>query len=177
MFKYVSYTPMTDAYTTHIFNEKDDKCKVHRFDVPYVSIECDNEADFNALMAYQNPIINATEIDKTQFTDLVQHSDQVKRMYDVANEQYAKDMKAVNNLYTQDEIDSWAMQVAEAKAVKDGSKEVTPFLTAFSSDRGISLSNAADEVLAKSKEYSNFSASKLKLKRATVKKLKAVVGM
>ena len=177
MFKYVRYTPFTDQYTTHEFNEKNDKCKVHRFDVPYVSVECDNEADFNALMAYQNPIINATEIDKAQFTDLVQHSDQVKRMYNVVNEQYSSELAPYSVRYSEEESMTWAAQVAEANAVLTGTAAETPYLTALATDRTVTLEQAAHNVLENKTAYDTYSAKALTRKWNSLAALKREVGL
>jgi len=177
MFKYVSYTPMTDAYTTHEFNEKDDKCKVHRFDVPYVSAECESEEDFLDLMAYQNPLIEAVEITKVEFEDLVKHSDQVSRMYDVANEQYRKDLEPVTKKYSQEEMNSWPVQSIEANAIISGEEADTPYLDALALDEDITVEEAAAKVLLNKSEYDNADAVAQTSKRKTLSELKMKVGM
>jgi len=177
MFKYIKYTPMTDDYTTHIFNEVNDKCKVHRFDVPYVSVEYTDEADFTALMAAQNIIISATEITKIEFSDMVQLSDQVKRIYETANNQFSIDMKVISEKYMQEERDTWSIQIEEANAVKAGTAVSTPFLSALSIDEGISIDEAANKILAIKSDYSIYSSECLKRKWNTVTALKTEVGI
>ena len=177
MFKYVRYTPMTDEHTTHVFNEKDDKCKVHRFDVPHVSVECQKEEDFTELMAYQNPLITAVEIDKIEFEDLVQHSDQVKRMYAVVNEQYSRELQPISAKYSKEERETWPSQTAEANAVKDGTATDTPYLSALAHDEGITLEQAADRILANKAEYDQHSSESLTRKWNTLTELKEEVGL
>ena len=177
MFKYVSYTPMTDAYTTHEFNENDDKCKVHRFDVPYVSIECESEEDFVELMAYQKPFIGAVEITKEEFTELVQYSDQVKRMYDVVNGEYEKDLRPVSVKYSKEERDTWPSQIAEANTVKEGTATDTPYLSALALDESITLEQAADRVLGNKVDYDAHSSQSLTKKWNALAVLKSEVGL
>jgi len=177
VFKYVSFTPITDEYTTHIFNEKNDKCTVHRFDVPYVSVSFEDESDFTELMAYQNPDIGASEITKEAFESLVLHSDQVNRMYAVVNDQYSKDLLVVSNKYCQEERDTWPAQTEEAHAVKDGTATETPYLTSLSEVEGISLEQAADKVLGNKAEYDEHSSAALTKKRDALSALKSEVGL
>jgi hypothetical protein len=177
MFKYVKFTPFTDEYTTHEFIEWDEKCKVHRFDVPYVSVECATEADFTELMGKQTPSIEALEITQAEFVDMVQHSVQVKRMYDVANEKYVNECAAITAKYTQEEISTWGVQVDEAEAVKAGTATATPFLSALAADEGITLVQAADKILALRDANASYTANALTNKWNTLKALKAEVGL
>ncbi|MDM5264670.1 hypothetical protein PF327_10735 [Sulfurovum sp. XTW-4] len=177
MFKYVRYTPMTDEFTTHTFNELNENCKIHRFDVPYVSVECSTDADFAALMASQNPIIEAIEITQAEFSDMVQHSIQVKRMYDIANEQYTKECAVITSKYTHDEISTWSVQVAEAEAVKAGTAISTPFLDALATDESITITAAADKILLLRDQNAVYTAGCLARKWSTLKALKAEVGL
>jgi len=177
MFKYVSYTPMTDDYTTHVFNELNDKCKVNRFDVPYVSVEYTDDKDFSDLMLHQNTAIGAVEITKEEFEDLVKHSDQVTRMYAVVNEQYISDLSAISAKYSQEERDTWPAQTVEANAVKEGTEVETPYLTALSEDENITLEQAADSVLSNKAEYDQYSSESLTRKREQLAVLKSEVGL
>jgi hypothetical protein len=177
MFKYVKYIPVTDAHTTHVFNELNEKCKVHRFDVPCVSIEYTDEKDFTELMASQNKDIVAVELQKAEFIALVKHSDQVKRMYDVANDDFKREMKLLLGKYTQEEINTWSTQVEEAMQIKNGLPGETPFLLSLSGEENITVSEAAEKILMSKKAYATHSADCLKRKRNTVKKLKAEVGI
>ena len=177
MFKYISYTPFTDEYTTHEFNELNDKCKVHRFDVPYVSVEYEKEADFTALMKAQNKNISAVEITREAFFDMVQYSDQYKRMRDVANEQYQKEMKGISEKYTAEERDTWSSQVAEAKKVKEGTSDATPYVSALSVSDGITLNEAADIILGNKTTYDDYAAGALSRKWDTFNELTAEVGL
>ena len=177
MFKYVSFTPFTDEYTTHVFNEKDDKCKVHRFDVPYVSVEYTNKSDFTELMGCQNQDIGAIEITKEEFVDLVQHSDQVQRMYDVSNVQYSGEMKIISEKYSQEERDTWPSQTAEATAVKEGTTTVTPYLSALAADENITIEQAADRILNNKTAYDSHASDCLTRKWATLTTLKSEVGL
>lgn len=177
MFKYVKYVPFTDEHTTHEFLEKDERCTLHRFDVPYVSIECDSEEGFMELMAYQNASIEATEITQAEFADMVQHSTQVKRMYDVANEQYVKECAAIKSKYTQEEIDTWNIQIAEAEAVKKKLTAPTPFLDALAEDESITLDAAADKILYLRDQNATYTAAALARKWQKLKELKAEVGL
>lgn len=97
MFKYVAYTKVTDEFTTHEFREMNEKCKVNRFDVPYVSVEFENAADFTELMANQNPLIQATEITQQEFDIAVYNSAQMQRVRSVA--------KKTGKIYTIDGVD------------------------------------------------------------------------
>lgn len=177
MFKYVTYTPMTDQYTTHEFNELNDKCKVHRFDVPYVSVECENEEDFAELMAAQFPAIQPTEVTKDAFFDMVQYSDQYLRMLDMANEQYKKEMEHIASKYTEEERSTWPSQVEEARKVKDGTTEPTPYISALSKSNGSTLDEAADIVLGNKKAYDDYAAAALSRKWDALDALKEKVGL
>jgi len=177
MFKYVRYIPITDENTTHVFNELNEKCKVNRFDVPCVSVEYENEADFSEIMEYQGDSIEAVEITKEEFSELVQDSDQVKRMYDVANEQYQNETKPISRKYSQEERDTWPSQVAEANAVKMGNTSATPYLTALANDGNITIEASAEMVLAKKEQNDIYASSCLARKWATLASLKKEVGL
>ena len=177
MFKYVKYVPFTDEFTTHEFLGKNEKCKIHRFDVPYVAVECESEADFIELIAYQNVSIEATEVTHAEFADMVQLSAQVKRMYDVANAQYAKECESIKAKYTQEEIDTWPVQIAEAESVKAGTAVLAPYLDALAADEGITLDAAADKILSLRDENAAKTAAALGRKWQKLKELKTEVGL
>lgn len=177
MFRYVKFTPFTDEYTTHEFIDLDEKCRVHRFDVPYVSVECATEADFIELMSKQSPLIEALEINKEVFYDFVQHSAQVKRMYDVANDQYVNECKAITSKYTAEEIATWPEQVEQARSVKAGQTVGVPHISALAADDGITLVQAADKILALRDFNVDYTANALTHKWVKLKALKAEVGL
>jgi hypothetical protein len=177
MFRYIKYTPVPDEYTTHQFNELNENCKVHRFDVPYVSVEYTDEADFTALMAAQNTAIEAIEITQEVFWDFVQHSAQVNRMYDVANDQYRKECEAITAKYTAEEIATWPTQVEEANAIKAGTATSTPYLTALAADEGITLVQAADKILGLKAANADYTAGCLIRKWQKLTELKSEVGL
>lgn len=177
MFKYAKYTPATDEYTTHIFNEKNEKCTINYFSVPFVSIECENEGDFAELMAYQNVIVKAVEITKEEFNDAVQYSNQVRRMYTVANNQFIKDMEPIFMKYSNEEVATWGSQVDEAKKIKNGNKEESPFMDALVANEGIDHDKAADKILKNKTSYDTFASSCLVQKWETLAKLKGEVGL
>ncbi|MFA6692027.1 MAG: hypothetical protein WCR98_08625 [Saccharofermentanales bacterium] len=177
MFKYAKYTPITDEYTTHIFLDAGEDTKINRFDVPYVSIECNTQADFDSLMSIQSTVINATEITQAEFAEAVKESAQVKRMYDVANEQYVKECESIKSKYTQEEIDTWPVQMAEAEAVKAGTATLTPYLDALAADDGITLTAAADKILSLRDENAAKTTAALGRKWQKLKELKAEVGL
>ena len=177
MFKYIAYTPFTDDYTTHIFNELNDKCTIHRFDVPFVSVEFNDIEDFNALMAYQNTLINASEVDYDTFAGVVKDTAQYYRMKEIANDQYTLDMSPISQKYTPEERDTWPSQAAEANAVKEGSATETPYLTALAESDGTTVQEAADKILANKREYDEYAASALSRKWVTFDDLKNEVGL
>ncbi|DAB40296.1 MAG TPA: hypothetical protein CFH81_08865 [Sulfurovum sp. UBA12169] len=177
MFKYVRYVPFADEFTTHEFLEKNEKCKIHRFDVPYVSVECGTEADFAALIVYQNPLIEATEILKEEFAEAVRESLQVKRMYDIANEQFVKECVVISEKYTQEEVSTWGIQVAEAEAIKANTAVATPFLDALAQEDNITIEQAADKILSLRDQQSAYTAAALARKWQVLAELKAEVGL
>lgn len=177
MFKYVRFTPFTDEYTMHEFMSFNEKCKVYRFDMPFVSVSCESEADFLELMGYQNALIEAMEITQAEFADMVQHSVQVKRMYDIVNDQYVKECGIITAKYTQEEISTWGTQVAEAEAIKAGSTAPTPFLSALALDEGSTLLQVADKILGLKDANAAYTANALANKWAKLKSLKAEVGL
>lgn len=178
MFKYVRFTPMTDEHTTHAFNEIDDRCKVHRFDVPYVSVEYKNEADFTELVAAQNSIIEAIEITQAELYDIVQHSDQVKRMYNVANEHYQKLMMPITSIYTQEERDTWMSQYDQSLEYMDTKDEsIAPMIVTLAAGDGLTTEEYASLILTRKSEFDAYSASALSEKRIMLYALKAEVGL
>ncbi|MDD5406021.1 MAG: hypothetical protein PHE73_03645 [Sulfurovaceae bacterium] len=176
MFKYVTYTPATDQYTTHSFAESNDKCKVHRFDVPLVSVECENESDFNELMASQNPIIQAIEITKEEFASAVSDSAQVQRMYDRANELLKNLMKPISNKYCKEERDTWDSQKEEANAILAGATNTT-ILGTLATAEGATIQEFAQAVVSNRANFEALSANALVQKRAFLAELKAEVGL
>ncbi len=176
MFKYVSYTPFTDAHTTHIFNELNDKCKVNRFDVPYVSVEYTDESDFTELMASQIPEIGATEITSAEFNDLIQHSDQVQRMYNRANEKYFNLMHPVNIKFPAVERETWVTQIEESNEYIANGTEGT-MITALAAAAGVSIDVYANAILANKAEYDQFAADGAVDKEAFLTGLKESVGI
>lgn len=177
MFKYVRYTPFTDEFTTHEFLEMNEKCKIHRFDVDIVSIEYDSEEDFNELLTDQIPEINATEITKEEFAEAIKESLQVKRMYDIANEQFVKECALISNKYTQEEVSTWGIQVSEAEAIKANTSVATPFLDALAQEDNITIEQAADKILSLRDQQSAYTAGALARKWQRLAELKAEVGL
>ena len=176
MFKYVNYTTYEDEYTTHEFTEINEKCKVHRFDVPYVSVECETEEDFTELMATQHPNIEATEISMDEFSDMVQHSDQVQRMYNRANELYTSKMNPANIRYPASERETWPQQVAEAETYLD-TGVAGEMITALAAANGMSIDAYANGVIANKAEYDSKATQAMSDKTEFLKELKAEVGI
>lgn len=177
MFKYVRYTPFTDEFTTYQFNNINDKCTLHSFDVPFISVEYTDGMDYTELLTAQNPLINAVEITKDEFEAAVRDSSQVHRMYDIANEQYRQECSVLTAKYTPEEISTWAVQVAEAEAIKLGQIVATPFLSALAVDDGITIAQAADKILMLRDANANYTAGALSNKWTRLKALKAEVGL
>lgn len=177
MFKYARYIRVVDEFTTHEFTELNEKCKVNKFDVPYVSVECANESDFLELLENQNPIIAAVEILKEEFAVGVENSAQVKRIYDRANEHFAMDMHSISAKYTKEECDSWAAQVSEAEAYLAGTQINTPFLDALCLEDSIAPQEAAQKILEKKNTYAITTADALKRKWSTITSLKSEIGL
>lgn len=176
MFKYVQYTPFTDAYTTHIFNEKDDTCVINRFDVPVVSVECETERDFTGLMVYQSSDINAVEITLGEFNEMVKNSDQVQRMYNVANGKYFNSMHPVNTKHSATERETWVTQVAESnKYFEDGT--VGTMIGALAAALDTSVSRYASYILANKAEYDQFASDGAIAKESLLSSLKEEVGI
>ena len=177
MFKYVRYTPFTDEFTTHRVNELNAKCRIHRFDVDAVSIECESESDFAELLAYQNTAIKAIEISKEEFAEATRESLQVKRMHDIANEQFIKECATISEKYTQEEMSTWGIQVAEAEAIKANTAVATPFLDALAQKDNLTIDQAADKILSLRDQQSAYTAAALARKWQRLTELKAEVGL
>lgn len=176
MFKYVAYTKVTDEFTTHEFREQNEKCKVNRFDVPFVSVEFENAADFTELMANQNPLIEAVEITKEEFAIAVSNSVQALRMYEVANELFKQLMKPISDKYSKEERDTWQNQIEEARAILGGATQTT-ILGTLAASEGSTIQDFAQAILDKKADYEALSANALAQKRAKLAELKAEVGL
>lgn len=176
MFKYIKHTTVTDEYTTHSFNELNDKCKLYRFDVPFVSVQYELESDFTELMLSQNANIKAVEITKLEFEEGVKNSAQVTHVYNVANEQFISDMASISTKYTQEEISTWATQVEDARNYLSNAT-ASPLLSALALEDKITLTEAANLLIAKRTDYSGLSAWALGRKWDKVRELKLEVGL
>lgn len=178
MFKYIKYTPITDEYTTHSFNDVNDKCKLHRFDMPYVSVEYVIESDFGELMAAQSTNIQAIEITKVEFEAAVKDSAQVKRMYSVANEYYKELMQPITSIYTEEERATWMSQFNQSTDFMVARNElVAPLIVALAIGDGVTTEQYATLILRKKSEFDAYSAQALALKRGKLYELMAEVGL
>jgi len=89
MFKYVKFTKVEDEFTTHDFRGGSEEVKVNHFNVSVVSIEAEDAAILDEVIASQNERINCIEIDHAEFKELVGDSLQIKRIRKVVAERIA----------------------------------------------------------------------------------------
>jgi hypothetical protein len=89
MFKYVKFTKAEDEFTTHDFRGGSEEVKVNHFNVSVVSIEAEDAAILDEVIASQNERINCIEIDHAEFKELVGDSLQIKRIRKVVAERIA----------------------------------------------------------------------------------------
>ena len=90
MFKYVKFEKVETEHTVLEFRGMSEDVKVNHFDADVVSVEADNEADIDALIASQSIEINCVVITHTEFKELVGESLQLKRIREVVASEIAK---------------------------------------------------------------------------------------
>jgi hypothetical protein len=90
MFKYVKFTKVETEYTVLEFRGQNEDVKVNHFDVDVVSVEAENQADIDALIASQPDEINCEYITHDEFKALVANSMQLERIRDRVKEKIAK---------------------------------------------------------------------------------------
>lgn len=90
MFKYIKFEKVETEFTVLEFRAQSEDVKVNSFDVNVVSLEAENAADIDALVAMQDSRILCEEITHDDFKDLVTVSSQLERIRDVVAAEVAK---------------------------------------------------------------------------------------
>ena len=154
MFKYVAYTPAQDEFTRYEFIDLDDRATVHKFSVPFVSVEYDDEQAFTDLMAHQPPQISAVEITQAEFAVEVGQSAQVLRVRKRSEELLDGIVLPLSEEYPDVEQKTWPFQLEEARAYQaSGNEADAPMLTIMSAAESDTVANFAAAVIAKNDAY------------------------
>jgi len=77
MFEYVKYNKVSDEFTTHEFRGGSEDVKVHIFDGGVASINSDDVAKIDELIANQSELIGCIKITQSEFKKLVKDSRQL----------------------------------------------------------------------------------------------------
>ena len=178
MFKYVEFTKVEAVGTVLEFRGGDDIVKVNHFDVDVVSIESNDIADIDALIANQATEINCTEITQDEFRTIVSTTAQFARIKKMVDEKYTKEVAVLIAQYPAVERETWATQLSQAKAYKiSGDEADAPFLKTLADAESDTVVNFADAVIAKANDYEAFMAIKLADKRAHETVLMSEIGL
>ena len=179
MFKYVSFKKVKTDDTVLEFQQKNDKVKVHFFDVDVVSLESENEQDIDELISMQDKKIECKEITKEEFKTFVSKSAQIKRVNERVNQSYKEAVKAITKKYSEEERETWASwQLPEAgKYSYTKDENDAPSLKILADSSGVTVEEFANAVLAKAKNYKTLSANALAKKRTLKQKLLAEIGL
>ena len=181
MFKYVAFRKVPTEHTVLGFVGATDENKgitVNRFDVDVVSIESDDVAVIDDLIASQPSEIGCVEITLDEFKTAVENSAQVKRIYDVAAQKLSELLKAVKKKYPLEERETWAIQREEALKYQASSDEANaPFLKTLADAEGDTVANFATAVLEKNALFVEASAFALREKRRVQTELLAKIGV
>jgi len=180
MFKYVAFRRVPTEHTVLGFiGATDDNkgIKVNRFDVDVVSIQSDDEAIINEMIASQPEEIGCTEITLDEFKTAVEKSAQVKRIYERASKQLEEALDAIKIKYPLEERETWAVQKEEALKFQASNDEAdAPFLKTLADAEGITVADFATAVLIKNSLFVQESAIALSNKRNTQSALLAEIG-
>jgi len=179
MFKYVKFKRVKTDNTVLEFQQRDDKVKVHFFDVDAVSLEAENEQDIDELISIQEEAIEVKEITKEEFKTLVAKSSQIRRVNERVNQTYKHSLKAITQKYSEEERETWSnWQLPEAEKFSYTKDENdAPSLKILADDERVSLEDYANAVLAKARDYKTLSASALANKRMLKRELLSEIGL
>jgi hypothetical protein len=130
MFKYVKFNKVETEYTVLQFNGNpvDDDIQVFQFDVPVVSVKCEDTAKIDALIASQDTRIDCKIIDKTEFKELVSNSAQINRCRTICKEHIAKkydfadELAMINKDSSDAKVIKYKAHKAECLAICNGLK-------------------------------------------------------
>ena len=176
MVKYIKFTKVEKDNTILTFIQKTEDVKVNYFDVDVVTLIGEENA-INELIESQPPEINCEEITKDECWELVKNTSQIKNIYRQANELFKKEVKAIADLYTPEERETWNIQLEEAKRyIEDNTAEV-PFLEQCASAADMTLEDYANLVINKDKEYKNMAANALAKRLQKTKELMSEIGL
>ncbi len=179
MFKYVKFEKVPTEYTVLEFLPGDDKTNVNFFTgVDVVSIEADNEAEIDALIAKQPVEINCVEITQDEFKSLVDSTAQVLRIREVVKESYDRDLAVITHKYPLPERETWKIQKEEAeKFLESKNEDDSPFLKILAEAEGSTVEEFANAVMAKNDAFVTYSAQALAKKRTLERELFAKIGL
>jgi len=177
MFKYIRFTPVPLAYTTLTFLGGDENVKVNYFDKPFVSIEAENEADIDALIAFQPNEIACEIISKEEFIQLVKTTRQYQRILEQGNEKLEKLTEQIVKKYPQKERETWHIQLAEALKYKQTLNDTdAPFLKILADNEADTVDAFADAVINNNNAFIALTANALSEKRRVEHELLTALG-
>jgi hypothetical protein len=178
MFKYIKFNEVQAEFTKLSFVQKNEEVKAIRFDKPIAALIADSEEQINELIAYQNPLIECELITYDEFKALVEMTSQYQRSIDVSNEVLVNAMKPIKAKYTQEEIDSWSKQVAEAtKFAETKNAADAPRLTELALAENSTTEDFANAVLAKDEAFGIMHNQALIAMRAKRRELLMELGL
>lgn len=178
MFKYIKFTKVSDAFTTHTFRVGDEPVRAYGFDADVVALESEDVVNIDAVIASQNDLINCTEISYDEFKDVVRTTAQYARVKHRVEEKYNADVAVLTSLYPLHERETWATQLEQAKKFLITSADTdAPFLKTLADAEGGTVADFAQAVIVKSEAYQAFMAQALATKRAYEKELMSEIGL
>lgn len=155
MFKYIKFNEIQTEYTKLTFVQRNEDVRVITFDKPIVALESDNESAIDELIAFQDVSIECAEITADEFAEIAKLTTQYQRAIDVSNEVLIDAMKPIKAKYTQEEIDSWSKQKAEAdKFMETKNPADAPRLTELALAEGGTTEDFVSAVLIKDEIFS-----------------------
>lgn len=177
MFKYIRFTPLKTNETTLTFRSKTEDVKVNYFDRPFVSIQSENEADIDVLIASQPSEIDCKEITKDEFVQLVKLSSQYQRILLRGTKKLSKLTKTIKDKYPEEERETWSTQLEEAKKYKKTlNEDDAPFLKTLAENENDTVEAFANAVIENNEIFKALTAKALSEKRVFQKKLLAEIG-
>ena len=177
MFKYVRFSPKPLEYTTLTFMNTSNNVKVNFFDKPFVSIEAENEADINALIASQVDDIKCYEISKEEFISLVKTTKQYNRILEQGNQKLEELTAQIVKKYPLKERETWYIQLEEARKYKETNNVAdAPFLSILVANENDTVENVANAVINNNTTFRQLSATALSEKRLLEQNLLKNIG-
>lgn len=155
MFKYVIYTKVETEHTVLEFRGGNDTIKLKHYDVPVVSIEADNEAEIDDLIAQQSIEIKCAVLTKNAFVALVKNTKQFQRELYHINEEFDNSVNTLIDGIPTNERLSWDKQETEARNYLIDKSSVTPLIDSLLTARGVEKDYLVSKIIEKADLYAS----------------------